>query len=201
MQNTWLLHGYMKHAQSPVSARGRSPRKSSDGLAREGARRLLSRRCHAIWPLWPAARSMVSACPSARGSWLSSFTGFLCRIHHDGYSFQNILAKIMIVVYSAHMSRYRTLSSLERTLRILRDSHGAASGADIPHLSFKNCSFFNSLRINGLQTRMISANFRQRLLMRLDFGKEPQLLSFLVINRTKLFESVRHFWLLARIIH
>ncbi len=72
---------------------------------------------------------------------------------------------------------------------------------DIPHLSFKNCSFFNSLRINGLQTRMISANFRQRLLMRLDFGKEPQLLSFLVINRTKLFESVRHFWLLARIIH
>ncbi len=69
--------------------------------------------------------------------------------------------------------------------------------ADIPHLSFKNCSFFNSLRINGLQTRMISANFRQRLLMRLDFSKEPQLLSFLVINRTKLFESVRHFWLLG----
>ena len=33
--------------------------------------------------------------------------------------------------------------------------------------------------------------------MRLDFGKEPQLLSFLVINRTKLFESVRHFWLLG----
>ena len=48
---------------------------------------------------------------------------------------------------------------------------------------------------------MISANFRQRLLMRLDFGKEPQLLSFLVINRTKLFESVRHFWLLAWIFH
>jgi hypothetical protein len=67
----------------PGCARGRSSRKSSNGLARERARRLLSRRCHAMWPLRPAARSMVSVCPSAHASSLSSSPRLLHRSHHD----------------------------------------------------------------------------------------------------------------------
>jgi hypothetical protein len=69
--------------QTPGCARGRSPRKSSEGLAREGSRRLLSRRCHVMWPPRPAARSMVSGCPSARGASVSSSPWLPHKIHND----------------------------------------------------------------------------------------------------------------------
>jgi hypothetical protein len=36
MQSPLLLHGRMNRAQTPGGARGRSPRQSFDGLAREG---------------------------------------------------------------------------------------------------------------------------------------------------------------------